>query len=128
MVWQWHISWHCDNVNFVLKMFLRNCKGYYVKVEIYFYTKFNGVHLFSKTHLFCSFFFVQFFFKHFLQIFFECLRTTTFCYFCYYIFWDYFSKRFLEGFIFLYMFFVDKLVGLILSWTFFLHPSSEPLR
>ena len=34
MVWQWHISWHCDNMNYVLKMVLPKCKECYVEVEI----------------------------------------------------------------------------------------------
>ena len=34
MVWQWHISWLCDNMNYVLKMVLPKCKECYVEVEI----------------------------------------------------------------------------------------------
>ena len=34
VVWQWHISWHCDNMNYVLKMVLPKCKECFVEVEI----------------------------------------------------------------------------------------------
>ena len=86
-------------------MFLRNCKGYYVKVEIYFYTKFNGVHLFSKTHLFCSFFSSNFFKNIFCRYFLNVWGQPPLVIFVTRFFGTIFQKDFWRGLFFCIYFF-----------------------